>query len=175
LRRLGVLSGLVFLVLSTGEAFGCVCMFEPNITPERIKAQRLEAFEKATVVFLGEVVWLDRLTIKFKVDRIWKGPEAEDITMQTGTKDNGDGTFTSSSCDYGFSRGQNYLVYAYGPANELKTHACSRTALLKYAEEEMKALDEITPHKSPKAEPRPSQTNLQIRTKSNKRLERTRR
>lgn len=153
LRKLGILSVLIFLSLSFDEAFGCVCVLDPNPTPEKIKAERLNAFEKAAVVFTGEVVSLDLLTVKFKVDKIWKGHEAEEITMLTGAKDNGDGTFTSSSCDYGFSKGQKYLVYAYGPPEELKTHACSRTAMLKHAEEEMKGLDEITPHKAVGAEP----------------------
>jgi len=121
---------------------------DPNPTPEKIIVARLEALEKAAVVFTGEVVSRDIFTVKFKVDKIWKGKEAVEITMLTGTKDNGDGTLTSSSCDYGFNKGEKYLVYADGPPGELRTHACSRTAPLKYAEEEMKGLDEITPHKA---------------------------
>jgi len=117
-------------------------------TPEKIRADRLSAFEKATVVFSGEVVAKDRLTVKFKVDKIWKGDEAREITMLTGTKDNGDGTFTVSTCDYGFEKGERYLIYAYGPVAELKTHKCSRTMLLRDAQTEMKGLDEITPPKS---------------------------
>jgi len=53
--------------------------------------------------------------------------------MLTGAKDNGDGTFTSSSCDYGFTKGMRYLVYAYGSLGELKPHVCSRTTQMKYA------------------------------------------
>jgi hypothetical protein len=94
-------------------------------------------------------------TVKFKVNRIWKGQESEEIKMLTGTKDNGDGTFTSSSCDYSFSKGQKNLVYAYGPPEELKTHACCRTVLLKYAEEEMRGLDEITPQRAVGEVPKP--------------------
>ena len=108
----------------------------------------LIAFEKATSVFTGEVVSLDLLTVKFKVDKIWKGEEANDITMVTGTKLYGDGTLTFSSCDYRFEKGAKYLIYAYGPEEKLQTDKCSRTMPLKFAEKELKGLDEIKTHKS---------------------------
>lgn len=57
----------------------------------------------------------------------------------------GCGTFTVTSCDYSFTKGQRYLVYAYGSLTEMKTHQCSRTSLIKYAEKEMQGLDEIMP------------------------------
>lgn len=154
LKKLAILSVLIYLSLSVNEALGCRCSMDPNPTPEKIIVARLNALEKAAVVFTGEVVFLDRFTVKFKVDKIWKGKEAEEITMLTGTKDNGEGTITSSSCDYSFNKGEKYLVYAEGPPEELQTHFCSRTALLKYAEDEMKGLDEITPHKSVGVEPK---------------------
>jgi hypothetical protein len=148
LKKSTILCALLLLSLSASEAFGCVCELEPNTTPEKIGAARLSAFEKATVVFSGEVVAKDLITVKFKVDKIWKGEESKEITMLTGTKDNGDGTITPSTCDYWFEKGKQYLIYAYGPVAELKTHKCSRTMLLKDAETEMIGLDEITPHKA---------------------------
>lgn len=153
LRKLAAFCALLILPLTAGEAFGCVCVLDPDPTPAKIRAARLDAFEKATAVFSGEVVSLDRLTVRFRADKIWKGGEAGEIVMLTGTRENSDGTVTSSSCDYGFKKGERYLVYAYGPRGELKTHSCSRTALLKHAEGEMEGLDEITPHKTVGAEP----------------------
>ncbi len=148
MRKLAIFCAFLLFTLCAPRAFGCVCELDPHPTPESIRADRLSAFEKATVVFSGEVVAMDTLTVKFKVDKIWKGDEAKEITMLTGTKDNGDGTIISSTCDYGFENEKQYLIYAYGPMAELKTHKCSRTILLKDAETEMKGLDEITPHKS---------------------------
>ena len=134
----------MFLIsISSGEALGCVCSLDPNPTPEKTKANRLQAFENATAVFSGEVVFLDAITVKFKVNKIWKGQAADEITMLTGTKDNGNGSFTFSSCDYRFTKGQKYLVYAYGSPAEMKTDACSRTSPIKYSEKEMQRLDEI--------------------------------
>ena len=148
MKKLAICFALLLLSLSANEALGCICVLEPNLTPEKDTANRLVAFEKATAIFTGEVVSLDLLTVKFKVDKIWKGEEAKEVTMLTGTRDNGDGTFTSSSCDYHFEKGAKYLIYAYGPVGKLQTHFCSRTMLLESAEKEMRGLDQITTHKS---------------------------
>ena len=144
---------LIVCAAAAGEALGCICELEPNITPEKIRADRAKALQEAAAVFSGEVVMLDRFTVRFRVEKIWKGPLAEEISMLTGAKDNGDGTFTSSSCDYGFTKGVRYLVYAYGPLSELKTHACSRTTQMTYAANEEQGLDEITPHRTVGKEP----------------------
>lgn len=151
--KLAILGAVILISISAGEAFACVCSLDPNPSPEKIKADRLKAFENASAVFTGEVVFRDMLTVKFKVNGIWKGEASDEIAMLTGTKDNGDGSFTSSSCDYSFSKGQKYLVYAYGLPGEMKTHACSRTAPIKYAEKEMQGLDEIRPHLTVNEEP----------------------
>lgn len=143
--KLSILSAVVLISISAGKAFGCVCVLDPNPTPEKIRADRLKAFETATSVFTGEVVSLELLTVKFKVNKIWKGEASPEISLLTGARDNSDGTFTVNSCDYSFTAGQRYLVYAYGSPGEMKTHQCSRTVLIKYAATEMEGLDEIRP------------------------------
>ena len=148
MKKLTILVALILLALSAQEALGCVCELDPNPTPEKVRANRLTAFTKATAVFSGEVVSGDLFAAKFKVDKIWKGEEAKEITMHTRTKVNSDGTMSVYSCDFRFVKGEKYLIYAYGTDGELKTDVCSRTSVLKNAEPEMKALDEITPHKS---------------------------
>ena len=72
MKKSTILCALLLLSLSASEAFGCVCELEPNTTPEKIRAARLSAFEKATVVFSGEVVAKDLITVKFKVDKMVK-------------------------------------------------------------------------------------------------------
>jgi hypothetical protein len=175
LMKLAILGAVILISISAGDAFACVCSLDPNPTPEKIKADRLKAFDNASAVFTGEVVFRDMLTVKFKVNKIWKGEASDEIAMLTGTKENGDGTFTSSSCDYNFSKGQKYLVYAYGLPGEMKTHACSRTASIKYAEKEMQGLDEIRPHLTVNEEPAEVDGFASAMAKSNKRLQRTRR
>src|ERR1043166_3806165 len=158
--KLSILSAVILISISSGKAFGCVCVLNPNPTPEKIRADRLRAFENASAVFTGEVVSLDLLTVKFKANKIWKGEASPEITMLTGTRNNGDGTFTSNSCYYSFTQGQQYLVYAYGSPGEMKTHQCSRTTLIKYAEKEMQGLDEIRPPVKMNDEPVPDSSNL---------------
>ena len=153
MREIRIICMLIVCAAASAEALGCVCVGEPNITPEKIRADRAKAFEEAATVFSGEVVMLDRFTVRFRVEKIWKGPLAEEISMLTGAKDNGDGTLNISSCDYGFTKGERYLVYAYGPPGELKTHVCSRTTQMKYAANEEQGLDEISPHRTVAKEP----------------------
>ena len=153
MRKITIIFMLIVCAAAADEALGCLCVGESNMTPEKIRAERVEAFEKAASVFSGEVVMLDRFTVKFRVERIWKGPVTKEITMLTGAKDNGDGTFTTSSCDYRFTKGERYLVWAYGFPAGLKTDTCSRTAKMKDAAKEEQGLDEITPHQVVGKEP----------------------
>ncbi|MCM3869730.1 MAG: hypothetical protein ND895_03380 [Pyrinomonadaceae bacterium] len=137
------------LFLASDVAQGCVCAGLPEKpTPEQARAMLVKDYNGAFAVFSGEVVALDTFKVKFKVDKVWKGDFGDDVTMSTGAQDNGDGTYTSSSCDFNFKLGEKYLVYADGasPA-KMQAHECTRTRLLKYAEQEMKDLDEVWPHK----------------------------
>jgi len=143
-----ILLGAVFiLLLSSNTVFSCVCFFVSNPTPESIRIERQKDFNRARLIFSGEVIKLDEFKAEFKIDKIWKGDSVNYVTMLTGTKVNEDGTYTSSSCDYSFELGRKYLIYAYGKLDELKTHSCSRSSFLKDAIEEIEGLEKITPHK----------------------------
>jgi hypothetical protein len=150
MKRIVVASfAVLFLSLASDIAQGCVCVGLPEKpTPEQAKAMLVKDYNEAFAVFSGKVIARDTFKVKFKVDKLWKGEFGGEVTMSTGAKDNGDGTYTSSSCDFNFKPGEKYLVYAYGAsAGEMQAHACTRTRLLKYAEQEMKDLDEVWPHK----------------------------
>ena len=43
---------------------------------------------------------------------MWKGDALDEFTMSTGAVKVGEDSYRSSSCDYGFSVGEKYLVYA---------------------------------------------------------------
>ena len=146
-----VLASFAVLLLSLaaeGTAYGCVCVVSPETpTPEQVRAALVEDFNEAFAVFTGEVVERDNFKVKFKVDKIWKGKFGDEIVMRTGAVDNGDGTITSSSCDYGFHRGEKYLVFAYGDsAADMKAQSCTRTKGESRAGREIKDLDEVWPH-----------------------------
>ena len=156
MRRV-VLTSFAVLVISLAAesaAFGCVCVSMPE-TPEQARAALVRDFNGAFAVFTGEVAELDTFKVKFKVDKIWKGSFGDEIVMRTGAVDNGDGTLTTSSCDYGFKRGEKYLVFAYGDtAAEMLTYACTRTRGSSHAAQEIKDLDDVWPHEKRNRKPK---------------------
>jgi hypothetical protein len=89
---------------------------------------------RADVVFSGRVVASDSFVGQFDVERIWKGPERSRITMLTGAISLGNGIVQSSSCDFHYTTGQKYVVYASGPESALSVPGCSRTAIQTDAE-----------------------------------------
>jgi hypothetical protein len=175
MKRIVVASFGVFLLsLAFDVAQGCVCVGLPEkSTPEQSRAMLVKDFNEAFAIFSGKVIALDTFKVKFKVDKLWKGDFGSEVTMSTGARDNGDGTYTSSSCDFNFKLGENYLVYAYGAsAGEIQARACTRTRLLRYADQEMKDLDEVWPHKQMN---QGEEETPPAMTKSNNGLQRTRR
>ena len=152
------LTSFALLALSLAAeraAYGCVCMLSPEkATPEQARAALVRDFNGAFAVFTGEAVGLDNFKVKFKVDKIWKGSFGDEIVMGTGAVDNGDGTFTSTSCDYQFKRGEKYLVFAYGDsAADMKATSCTRTQGESHAGQEIEDLDEVWPHEKRNRKP----------------------
>ncbi|MGB7068567.1 MAG: hypothetical protein WBD22_03675 [Pyrinomonadaceae bacterium] len=89
----------------------------------------------------GRQIEYETLVVKFRVERWWKDEGSEVFLITSYTK-NSDGTTTISSCDYEFNEGDTYLVYAYGKKGELRTSFCTRTKLLKKADEDLRILGE---------------------------------
>ena len=134
-RFLFVMFAVGCFSFSSERAYACFC-----VTPEVP-----EAFKQANAVFLGEVVDIvepkiggtskiqDRLfTIKFKVEKFWKG-------MSPRTRE-----FSVLSAQGGFRcfafppmiKGQRYLVYAnpaYGAEHWSVVTSCSRTTVFRFA------------------------------------------
>jgi hypothetical protein len=142
MKRLVVAIAILLSPLLYDTSLGCSCTYQPNPTPEEIKAERLKAFNRASAVFSGKVIELEENKVKFRVEKIWKGEPVDEITMVIQDKDE-KGKYVMSSCDYRYKFGEKYLVYAYGSPDELITYVCTRTALLKNADQEMRGLDEI--------------------------------
>lgn len=139
-----------------------------------------ETFEKSTAVFSGKVVGFEyrkgisnplmerrekqtgqkfnyeTMVVKFQVERWWKAEAALEIFLVTTETKFGDGTSSHSSCDYSFTEGESYLIYAFGKENELRTNFCRRTRLLSKAEEDMKILGEGKKPVEKKDEPKKS-------------------
>ncbi len=90
----------------------------------------------------GEQIDYETKVIKFQVERWWKGEATTEVFLVTSSTRNADGTSSRSSCDYNFTDGESYLIYAFGKGSELRTNFCSRTRPLTKAGEDLKILGE---------------------------------
>ena len=126
----------------------CVCIRDPHPSAEKIKAERRQAFDKATAVFVGKVVALDAYKVTFQLERRWKGDAAlSEVVLSTGAKPGYDGTPLPKECSYQFHLGEEYLVYAFGAADKLEADGCL-TQPIKDAAAEEHGLDQIKPHET---------------------------
>lgn len=143
-----------FALAAPAAARGCVCVTSSEKpTPEQARAALVRDYNEARAVFSGKVVALDRLQVRFKLDKVWKGEFGDELLMSTGAVDNGDGTISTSSCDYDFTLGGEYLVFAYGEsAREVRARLCTRTTALGRGAAETKELDEVWPHEEKNAQ-----------------------
>ncbi len=72
--------------------------------------------------------------VKIQVLSKWKGEVYEEVFVQTA--DN------SAACGYPFREGESYLIYGYLHNNIMQTGLCTRTNLLKNAQEDLDELAE---------------------------------
>ena len=119
-------------ILSAENVLACTCVHPPIDTEERFKAVVATAVIGADAVFSGKVVEMDRLTVRFKLEKVWKGDfkEANEFTLLTGAVLTKDGRHKITSCEYDFEVGKEYLVFAQGPQDKLTTSKCSWTHIL---------------------------------------------
>lgn len=122
------------------EVYACSCA--PPGTP-------LEERDMSDFVFAGEVLRIDTVivetypwrSVRFRVQRLWKGPDSTQVDVLTGMND--------ADCGFPFEVGEKYLVYAWTYAYEdgeaFNTNICSRTNVLSRAAENLTALGEGMP------------------------------
>jgi hypothetical protein len=126
----------------------CVCIKDPHPSAEKIKAERRQAFDKATAVFVGKVVALDSYKVRFGLEKRWKGDASvSEVVLSTGALPFYEGTVLSKECSYQFHLGEEYLVYAFGPADKMEADVCL-TQPIKDAVAEENGLDQIKPHET---------------------------
>lgn len=135
-KTVAVTVGLVTTVVLAlpVDAFSCVCVGTTEIktAAQRTEEVRVE-LHKAVAVFSGEVVGLNALSVRFKVDAVWKGDIAPEFAMSNGAVIEGKG-LRISSCDFSFSMGGRYIVFAYGKnVEDMKATSCTLTTSLPYA------------------------------------------
>jgi hypothetical protein len=103
------------------------------------------AFSGASAVFVGKVLDAEQQkeaknedgiksvydvgAIRFEVVESFSGPIGERVVIRSGTG--------GGDCGYWFKRGEMYLVYAFGKAEQFSTSICTRTRLVREAEEDL--------------------------------------
>jgi hypothetical protein len=139
-------SALLVLAFISTDVAACSCA-----PPGTLQQSR----DQSTQVFLGRVIsvedrtpamdknWLTAVTdwvkqlfgadqpvsdqdfpykrVSFLVTETFKGPSVSRIDVRTG--------LGGGDCGYSFDPGKEYVVYAYGEADTLRTGICSRTGL----------------------------------------------
>lgn len=148
------------MIFGVATAFGCSCIKLDESVTENIT----NAINNASVVFTGKVLAFEyqkgisnahqeeflrsrgkpldfeTLVVKFEVDAWWKTKLPPIFYLATDTTKNSDGTGSTTSCEYGFRIGETYLVYATGRGRETRNIACSRTAQLTRAQDDLNTL-----------------------------------
>src|SRR5918993_2782538 len=128
----------------------CVCVGYSDVSGERQKRELQSEFDSARAVFVGELVAMNSLMLRFRVQSVWKGDVGVEVVMSSGSRASSDGLMTSSSCDAGFSFGSAYLVFAEGETPEtMKAHACSSTG--RVTAEAVTRLDALVKSRTPSA------------------------
>jgi len=108
-----------------------------------------EEFPQASAVFIGRVIdsaeqrtetdsdgnkrTYDVGIIRFEVEKVFKGIEYRIVEIHSGTN--------GADCGYWFTRGERYLIYAYGDQpGRLGTNVCARTRPVEQATEDLQYL-----------------------------------
>jgi hypothetical protein len=145
----------VLLVVAVGsivvapDAFACVCVGDPEQPSVSEVSRRLRNdLNDALSVFIGQPVANNSLTIRLRVQHVWKGELGPEVVMGTGAEATPDGLIRSSSCDVSFAFGQTYLIFGHGKALEtMKAHSCSFTGPVNL--QILELLDAIVPRRAP--------------------------
>lgn len=150
MRKVCIVALLSLLSLANRDnAFACPCSDGANWeNPGEARKFLDKEFSDAVMVFSGEVITLNRLKIRIKAEKFWKGDVKEEVTLATGTRiiprknRNDENLISISTCDYRFEVGKKYLVFAKNIDGELGSRRCSGTSLLSDSSETVSYLNE---------------------------------
>jgi hypothetical protein len=96
-----------------------------------------EEYRPVRLLEPGQPAGSERLVIRFRVDRYWKGPMGREVLLYTSKVRRPDGSISFEAEDFDFRVGERYLVYAVGTKYRLSTNNCTRTAEIGAAREDL--------------------------------------
>lgn len=119
-RAVVLILGVIVFGPAIPPAYGCDCLNPGAACSE---------FAKVDAVFAGRVRSIDNQRIEFAVSEAFRGIKGPTATLRQ----------TGSNCDYQFTIGQEYFVYAYEGVDAGPLHAsiCSRTGLLSQSADDL--------------------------------------
>lgn len=125
----------LILMMRAGEGYACDCAEQTVV----------KKFNKADAVFVGEIVEVSSnygsyfiQSVKFKIEKQWKGKKANEIIVLVGID------IPGMCGDMPLNKGKRYLVYAYKDKKEkqLVTHAdCGPNIEANHAGREIKLIE----------------------------------
>jgi hypothetical protein len=142
---------LVFIAIFLSFSINTILAFDcprPGTPTEELK--------RATAVFAGKVIERqmikitdtsnedfggERLHVKLKIDKWWKGNGESEVLLQTSRVYFPNGTYRAGE-DFFFNTNQSYLVYAFYYNGAFGTSGCTRTRELSKVDEDLKNLGE---------------------------------
>lgn len=122
------------LTSAPDRAEACSCMRPPPAEA---------SFQEAAAVFIAVPTAIERgegiqVRVPMQVQRAYKGVETAEVEVTTARD--------SASCGFPFETGRPYLVYAHEDAEDgLSVSLCSRTQPLDLAQDDVAAIEAITP------------------------------
>ena len=144
--RTFVTAGLLLVALGPGISEAGICFGYPEQpTPAQLKADVAAELKESVAVFTGTVTAIDQLTVRMRVDRVWKGRVGRTVDFSTGTRKTASGRVSSGSEDYRFAVGVKYVVFAMGKSlRDMQGFQCGSTGPLKDAVDTLTFLDELS-------------------------------
>ncbi|MDE2892310.1 MAG: hypothetical protein OXN86_07420 [Chloroflexota bacterium] len=115
----------LWFVVTPASTYACSCA--PPGTPAEALAESELVF-RGTVTSIGPSDAVGLLKVDFDVETIWKGPEAETISLTTQQD--------TAACGYPFEERVEYVVYSW---NGVDVARCGRTAPVEFAGEDLAA------------------------------------
>jgi hypothetical protein len=128
-------------IWTAAAVLGAAALLAPAAAPadecgcDKRFGHAVEALPSFKSAFAGRVEAVreggDTRTVTFRVFRAWKGPRERQLTVAT----------PAGACGVAFEQGAEYVVFATGTKESLRTDGCAPTALLAQAGRSVRQLD----------------------------------
>lgn len=147
-----VLVLVIFVFLCSSEVLACSCVTLKDKFAETVKWQ----VDTAGIVFEGKAsdyfttAGSDRASVRFTVDKVWKGDVTPEFVLATDTIITEKGAMQMNSCDYPFGKDATYIIFATKTKKGWMTGDCSGTTQVRGRDWDQEILKLLGPWSEPK-------------------------